>query len=237
MCGGVRGRARQRARSAERGGAVSAAQNPQRPPGWAARRWVGRAASSPAGSPLAACRPPSVREAARSRGAAPEPEGERPTEPTPGRTRGIRAPHSPPPRTPAAAPLRLRRCRPRSASDSSGGTRAAPGSPGEWPRALPGSSWAPPPAFAFAAAARCGLPGQRPGQPGRPRRGRRDCGEKWGRSQEATPAPRAGWEQVARGGPGALCRGAETGSGWPRLPRPLPFLPCSPGRPYAGSAG
>ena len=33
---------------------------------------------------MAACRPPSARKAARSRGAAPEPERERQAEPTPG---------------------------------------------------------------------------------------------------------------------------------------------------------
>lgn len=150
-----------------------------------------------------------------------------------------RDPHPPPPLVPSLRsrrrPASLRR--PRSASDSFGGTRAAPGRPGEWPRALPGFSRAPPPAFAFAAAARWGLPGQRPGQLGRPRPGQLDCGEQWDRSQEAPPGPRAGWEQVARAGPGALCRGAETGSRRPRLPRPLPSLPCSPGRPRSGSAG
>lgn len=174
MCGGVRGRARQRAQSAERGGAASAAQHPQRRPGRAARRWVGRVASPPAGSPLAACRPPSARKAARSRGAAPEQERESPAEPTPDGRAGSAPPLAASLRS-RGRPACPRRWRLPSTNDS------APERPGQLPGArvsgrspLPVSSRAPPPAFAFTAAARRGWPGQRPGQPGRPRRGTLD---------------------------------------------------------------
>lgn len=162
---------------ASESGAVSrgeqrAAHNPQRGPGWAAGRWVGRAASPPAGSPLVACRPPIARKPARSRGAAPEPERESPTEQTLGRTHGIRVPHSLPPCALATAPIVSSAGASDRPSTALGGTRAAaPGRRVSGRARLPGSSRAPPPAFAFAAAARRGLPGQRPGPPGRPRRG------------------------------------------------------------------
>lgn len=194
--------------------------------GWAKRL------SPPAGSPLVARRPPIARKPARSRGAAPEPERESPTELTLGRTHGIRVPHSLPPCALATAPL----ISGAGASDrpptALRGTRAAAPGRRVSGRARPhGSSRAPPPAFAFAAAARRGLPGQRPGPPGRPRRGHLAEGRR------RRPQPRGpGGEQVARAGPGALCRGAQTGSGRPRLPRPLPSLRCSPERSHAGSA-
>ncbi|XP_045877813.1 collagen alpha-1(III) chain-like [Meles meles] len=124
-----------------------------------------------------------------------------------------------------------------SAYYSYGGPCAAPGSPGLVAARAPPAPPGPASCFCFRGGGVEGFAGAAPRATGKARRGRLDCGEKWGRSQEAPLAPRAGWEQVARAGPGALCRGAETGSGRSRLPRQLPFLPSSPGRPYAGSAG
>lgn len=239
---GVRGRARPRAGSAEQGGAASAAHNPQRRPSPAARRWVGRTASPPAGSPLVACRPPSARKPARSRGAAPEPERESPADPTPGLTRGVRDLDSLPPRDPAAAPLvsRAGACgRPPTALRRDPGSS---GRPGEWLRAAPELLPGPAACLCFCCRGAAGFVWAAPWAIGKARAGKLVCGEKWDRCQEAPPAPRAGWEQVARAGPGALCQGAEIGSRRPRLPRPLPSLPSpalpggrTPGRPGNGA--
>lgn len=124
-------------------------------------------------------------------------------------------------------PARSRRWRLPLASDS------APEGPGQLPGArvsgrarLSGSSRAPPPAFAFAAAARRGLPRQPPGPPGRPRRGKLDCGEKWDHSREGPPASWGGWKQVARAGRFVSRRGDRERAAAP--PSAAPFPPLLP---------
>ena len=171
----MRGRARQRAPRAEWGGAASAAQRSSCSAGPTGQLGGGWAVSParprgpywpPVGRP-----PPGRRRGAagllRSRGGRARPSRRR-------RTRGIRAPTlsllalpPPPSSSRALAPTVGLRQRP-------GRTRAAPGRPGEWPRATLCSSRTPLPALAFAAAARRGLPRQRPRQQGRPRQGKLD---------------------------------------------------------------
>lgn len=237
---GVRGRARPRAGSAEQGGAASAAHNPQRRPSPAARRWVGRTASPPAGSPLVACRPPSARKPARSRGAAPEPERESPADPTPGRTRGLRDLYSLPPRDPAAARSSPALAPAVGLRQRSGGTRAAPGARVSGRARLPGFSRAAPPAFASAAAARRGgvcmgsALGHREGQGGE------TC--LWGEvgslpGGAPNPAGRVGTGGAGRAGRFVSGRGDRQQTAAPLSAAPFASLPCSPGRPHAGSAG
>lgn len=134
-------------------------------------------------------------------------------------------------------PARLRRWRLRSASDSApeGPGQQLPGARVSGRARLPGGSRAPPPAFAFASAARRGSPGQRPGPLGRPRRGNLAAGRSGIAARRRPPAPRAGWEQVARRGR-ALCVGARKPAWGGRaslgrsLPSPVPPGGCSPGR-------
>lgn len=133
MCGGVRGRARQRARSGEE----QPAQHSTRSNGRAGQLGGGWAVSParPRGPPLAACRPPSARKAARSRGLLCSWSGRAQPSRRRADARGISVltcclpALPPPPRSlPALAPTV-------GLGQRSGGTRAAPGRPGEWPRA------------------------------------------------------------------------------------------------------